>query len=220
MCTCARFRYVGRREGGRGGGGGGGGGGEGGEGETWNRAVSEHVTKFKSGGAIVMRTASTRSDTWLPKSASARFDSIAALRSKLIGSMRHGTIDTLSLWLGYYNTPESHYECRSTFRRTRCESFRRTIGAEQSRIKRKQKEEEAREGERSKEWTRRTRGKEGKKECTRIYAREQERNDWHAGRAVCCPRSRVIPLSLSLLSSPLLSSPLLLPLSLVLSSRE
>lgn len=34
------------------------------------------------------------------------------------------------------------------------------------------------------------------------YARERKRDDWHAGRAVCCPRSRVISLSFSHLSPP------------------
>lgn len=47
-----------------------------------NRTMSEHVTKFKSGGAIVMRAASVSSDACLPKSASGAratgFDSIAA----------------------------------------------------------------------------------------------------------------------------------------------
>lgn len=64
--------------------------------EASYRPVSEHVTKFKSGGAIVMRAASTRSDAWLPKSATAGFDSIAAPRSKPIDSMRHRTIDISS----------------------------------------------------------------------------------------------------------------------------
>lgn len=30
------------------------------------------------------------------------------------------------------------------------------------------------------------------KERTRVRERERETRDWHAGRAVCCPRSRVI----------------------------
>lgn len=162
----ACFRYVGRREGG------GGGGGEGGEGETWNRAVSEHVTKFKSGGAIVMRAASARSDAWLPKSASAGFDSIAAFRSKPIGSMRHGTIDTLSPRLGYCKTPESHYECRSTFRRdTLSESFRRAKSNEEE----AQKKEEARAKENGVKSGHGERAEKKGRRNVREYTRESKR---------------------------------------------
>lgn len=134
--------------------------------------MSEHVTKFKSGGAIVMRAASARSDAWLPKSASAGFDSIAALRSKPIDSMRHGIIDTLSPRLGYYKTPESHYGVPSDIStNSLSESFRRT----ESNKEETQKKEEARAKENGGKSGHGERAEKKGRRNVREYTRESKR---------------------------------------------
>lgn len=93
--------------------------------------------------------------------------------------MRHGIIDIVSIHLGSSGNKASFRIPR--FHRVYYPPSVRSVSLKS----------------RGYERNRRREGKKGRRNA-RIYAREQERNDWHAGRAVCCPRSRVIPLSPSL----------------------